>query len=200
MVWDKEDEKKYNKQYYQKYKDILLERMKKYYWEKREVCLEYKKRWYREHPEEIKERVKQWRKKCPEKINEINRRYRRNHPEEIKKQGRQYYQRNKEIIKEYRKNYLKTDEGKMSNQRTYFKRRAIMENSVNTLTSQEWLCILEEYNYRCAYCDVEFDCENLPEKDHIIPISKGGDNTKENIVPACRSCNAKKHNNILIKR
>ena len=37
----------------------------------------------------------------------------------------------------------------------------------------------------------------MPTKDHVIPISKGGHNTKENIVPACQSCNNKKYNKIL---
>ncbi|MCK4464389.1 MAG: HNH endonuclease [Bacteroidales bacterium] len=37
---------------------------------------------------------------------------------------------------------------------------------------------------------------NRETKDHVIPISKGGDNTKENIVPACQSCNSKKFNKI----
>lgn len=75
-----------------------------------------------------------------------------------------------------------------------------MENIINTLTSEEWLNILKKYNYKCAYCGTEFDENILPEKDHIIPISKGGNNTKENIVPACRSCNAKKGSKILLER
>ena len=111
---------------------------------------------------------------------------------------KQYYQDNKEkwAIRdpEYMKNYRKTENGKASKQRSKSRRRAIMKEIVNTLTSQEWLDLLEAHDYKCAYCGVEFDCENLPEKDHVIPISKGGDNIKENIVPACRNCNAKKRN------
>jgi len=116
---------------------------------------------------------------------------------------KQYYQDNKEkwAIRdpEYMKNYRKTENGKASKQRSKSKRRAIIKDIVNTLTSQEWLGILEAHNYRCAYCGVEFDCEDLPEKDHVIPISKGGDNTKENVVPSCRICNAKKYNRLSYK-
>ena len=39
----------------------------------------------------------------------------------------------------------------------------------------------------------------MPTRDHIIPISKGGNNVKENIVPAYRSCNSKKHNKLILE-
>ena len=58
-----------------------------------------------------------------------------------------------------------------------------------------------------AYETIELDNDKLqsdtvdnkiiPTKDHIIPRSKGGYNIKENIIPACRCCNAKKHNKTL---
>jgi 5-methylcytosine-specific restriction endonuclease McrA len=82
------------------------------------------------------------------------------------------------------------------------KRRKIINNffnelGINTLTNEEWLNILKEFKYKCAYCGIEFDENILPEKDHIIPRSKGGYNIKENIIPSCRYCNSKKHNKIL---
>jgi 5-methylcytosine-specific restriction endonuclease McrA len=54
----------------------------------------------------------------------------------------------------------------------------------------EWREILEYFDYRCAYClrdDVELTL------DHVIAISRGGGHTKENVVPACKSHNSKKH-------
>jgi len=32
------------------------------------------------------------------------------------------------------------------------------------------------------------------EKKKVIPFSKGGDDTLENIITACRRCNRRKHN------
>jgi 5-methylcytosine-specific restriction endonuclease McrA len=35
------------------------------------------------------------------------------------------------------------------------------------------------------------------EADHIVPISRGGLNHPQNLVPACRSCNASKGNRLV---
>ena len=39
----------------------------------------------------------------------------------------------------------------------------------------------------CAYC-----AEPATTVDHVIPLSRGGDNYEGNLVPACRSCNSSK--------
>jgi len=43
------------------------------------------------------------------------------------------------------------------------------------------------YGFYCAYCTV--DCSEKPTIDHIIPLCKGGGNTKDNMVIACYNCN-----------
>ena len=79
------------------------------------------------------------------------------------------------------------------------KRRARGKNIINTLTAEEWINILKEYKFRCAYCGKEFTLFDRETHDHVIPISKGGNNIRENIVPACKSCNSRKYNKILLK-
>ena len=46
--------------------------------------------------------------------------------------------------------------------------------------------------HRCQYCDAP--AENI---DHVIPRSKGGPHTWENVVAACRPCNARKMDHFL---
>jgi len=55
-------------------------------------------------------------------------------------------------------------------------------------TKQEWEEQKERYGYRCFYCGKKTRLT----KDHVIPISKGGNDKIENIVPACWPCNFKK--------
>lgn len=42
---------------------------------------------------------------------------------------------------------------------------------------------------RCAYCLQPTDA---PARDHIVPFSAGGNESYDNIVPACRPCNSRK--------
>lgn len=44
-------------------------------------------------------------------------------------------------------------------------------------------------DWKCQYCSSP--AENL---DHVVPRSKGGEHTWENVVAACRRCNSKKEN------
>jgi 5-methylcytosine-specific restriction endonuclease McrA len=49
---------------------------------------------------------------------------------------------------------------------------------------------------RCNYCDV-FLAERAGTLDHIVPKSRGGENTWENLTLACIDCNTKKANKLL---
>jgi 5-methylcytosine-specific restriction endonuclease McrA len=49
----------------------------------------------------------------------------------------------------------------------------------------------------CAYCSTELDYNLLskpsgPNIDHLIPVSRGGDDSLENLALACRNCNYRK--------
>ena len=75
--------------------------------------------------------------------------------------------------------------------RPYVKRmRAMQTTTKYRLTKDEWREILERYFYRCYYCfSYSKTCLTI---DHYIPVSKGGKHTKSNVVPACKTCNARK--------
>ena len=215
---NKEDKRTYDIEYRQKNREKIKERTKEYYKIHHQQRLEYKKQWleknpgynkkyYQKHKEKIlknaekykkenseyyKKYIKEWRKRNPEYGKAHHLANRERELEQVKKWG----EKNIGHRKEYKKEYLQT-EGKMTNQKSQYMRRAKMRKLINNLPVQEWLDILEKYNYVCAYCGIEFDCENLPTKDHIIPIDKGGHTVKENIVPACKSCNSKKNNKLI---
>jgi 5-methylcytosine-specific restriction endonuclease McrA len=182
---------------------------KEYRVKNREKLLNQSMEWNKNNPEKIKKSLKKWRDKNKERILKDNNKFRKEHPEyrsehykknkeKILKQNKKWREENPEHFKEIQKKWHKTEKGKAMIQRGNSKRQARIKKIINTLTSKEWLDILEKYNYRCFYCDAEFEIENMPTRDHIIPISKGGNNIKENVIPACKSCNSSKQDKDLI--
>jgi 5-methylcytosine-specific restriction endonuclease McrA len=60
--------------------------------------------------------------------------------------------------------------------------------SGSDLTPDQWHRILDAWA-RCAYCGAD---GVALQRDCVLPISRGGRYTIDNVVPACRSCNASK--------
>lgn len=58
------------------------------------------------------------------------------------------------------------------------------------LTDQQWVALQEAWR-GCAYCGAE---RRALQRDCVLPISRGGRYTLDNVVPACASCNSSKCN------
>src|SRR5688572_17741875 len=65
-----------------------------------------------------------------------------------------------------------------------------MARVVNDLTDEQWAAIQEAWG-GCAYCGSP---AGALQKDCVLPISRGGRYTLDNVVPACGACNASKCN------
>ena len=59
-----------------------------------------------------------------------------------------------------------------------------------THTPEQWLEILQRYDYRCVRCGCT--PEGRPCKDHITPIYQGGSDGVGNLQPLCSQCNTAK--------
>jgi 5-methylcytosine-specific restriction endonuclease McrA len=50
----------------------------------------------------------------------------------------------------------------------------------------------------CWYCGLQVGFKNLT-MDHVIPLSRGGRSTKDNLVPCCKECNTKKKSSLPVE-
>ena len=105
---------------------------------------------------------------------------------------KQYYKDHREERLEYAKKHARKKRRDANRARSWKKRHEALKLLPNTLTEEEWQELLAAADHRCVYCDRHEDEVGPMQKDHIIPVSRGGGTTKDNIQPACKHCNARK--------
>lgn len=73
------------------------------------------------------------------------------------------------------------------------RRRARILGVLSTLTTDEWEEVVKAYNFSCHLCGhkvvLELYSPDRLSLDHIVPMSRGGVNSQDNVAPAHRRCN-----------
>lgn len=116
------------------------------------------------------------------------RRWRLRHPEKHRFWGSTWAKNNRDkkraSYNRWRKNHLEQEQ---VNDCIRKHKRQVLK----TQSSADWVPILWKHS-KCYWCKRLF-CKTVRRTlDHIIPISKGGLGTQENLVIACSSCNSSK--------
>lgn len=152
------------------------------------------KKYREENPEKIKAQRKKYYQENPEKEKARNKKWRKENPEKARAKSKKYREENKEKVRAYKKKWKKEnpEKARASNRLKNSKRRAQKRNTQVEVITDE---LLKEYwnkkgidPQRCFYCE-DRPYEHL---EHCIPLSRGGTHTKDNLVPACASCNLSK--------
>ena len=167
----------------------MKEQRKNYYENNRyEVILKHRE--YRaKNSEKIQETRRIQYQENKEEIKEERRKYRQDYPERTREVARKSYYKNIERVRSWRR----SDAGIMANARSHHTRRVRLLKTPCTLTLLQWDKILNHQGNRCAICGKRFCKSRPPTKDHIIPLSKGGGLTFENVQALCHSCNSSKN-------
>jgi len=150
---------------------------------------ERKRQWYQTHKAQHRARQVARRAAHREEYLASMRAYNAAHREERRAYGKRSRETHREERRLYQRAYHKAHPEVVH--ASYQRRRAQQSQAgKNTLTSTQWRSIKEHYRYTCVYCGRRMKRLTM---DHILPLSKGGEHTFTNIVPACKACNRKKY-------
>mgnify|MGYP001583955538 CR=1 FL=1 len=152
------------------------------------------------HEDDRKIYLKLWRIKNQQKIKE----YRLLHNDQLVRNKKEYRMNNRGLTSTYKRRYKEQNKEKvLSYQRDYYsrnkdifridriRRKSNAKGLISAFLRVDWEFCKSFFGNSCAYCGEKVQ---LLTQDHVIPITKGGNYTKDNIFPACPNCNSKKHN------
>jgi len=145
---------------------------------------------YKENPEKFREQARARYYKNRDKANNASKKWRVNNPEKYRDSKRRHRINHQEKIQEYQRKWAKNNPEKI---REYtHRRRSRKRGAEGTHTAADIKEILRKQKYRCIYCKANL--RKGYHADHIMPLSKGGDNTKLNLQMLCPQCNNRKYN------
>jgi 5-methylcytosine-specific restriction endonuclease McrA len=174
-----DNSKEYSKKYYQANKKKMLKKMKNW----NLLYPDYQKEYQNKNREKNKEKVKLNREK-----------YYKKHKEKILRRTQTWRKKHKEELKikksEYKKNHVEATAYLTARDRI---RRLNVEGEHSL---DQYLKLKQSYHQICPACNKK-EPEIKLERDHIIPLSKGGTNYISNIQMLCKGCNSKKGTRII---
>jgi 5-methylcytosine-specific restriction endonuclease McrA len=171
-------------EYGQNNRDEIIARLRRYYQDTKEVAAVKNKQYREKNKEAIKAKKKAYYEANKYEINANKReRYKTDNSQSLKQN----------------KIYRQTEKGRSAKRAARHKRRAIKRGCISEDFTREEIFVRD--NYRCQLCGRKTrpDYKNsyhplYPNLDHIVPLSCGGGNTKENTQCLCHQCNMKKGN------
>lgn len=136
------------------------------------------KRWRDSHKEYNRARVRRWVS---------------SHREIMASHSRRWYRANRKLIREQQHRYY-------LNHSANFKARASVRDglkraaTVNLAKITQWMVTVKSLKtIRCYWCGRMVSTKRI-HFDHIIPLSKGGPHSVENLCASCSGCNLSKQN------
>jgi hypothetical protein len=178
------------KEYYLQHREKILEQVKEYNLENRDKRLEQQKAYHKQHYLDNKEKIDEYHRNLywanREKEAERKKKYREQNPEKVRERNKKYILENPEKFKQTQRNYVKNNPDK--NTIRSHRRRALQKGLRATLTVEQWGICKRYFENKCCYCGKEKKLE----REHLIPVTKNGDYSANNIVPSCGSCNRSK--------
>lgn len=127
-----------------------------------------------------------WREDNPEKYQVAWDRYAQS---EKRKNGKRAERKGRrEELNEYSREWSKNNPDKVK--KYQLNRSEKLKSLPNDFSKEDWQACLMFFDNSCAYCGSN---DKPLQHEHFVPVSKNGEYTPLNILPACKGCNASKH-------
>ena len=188
----KECDNNRSKKYRMEHREECIKYHRKYKKENKEYFAEYNKKYIEENREAILEKQKKYREENKDTIARKKKIYYEEHKEEIAKQMKKYREEHKEELAEYMKEYHNSPQGQVVRFNSHNKRRKRKEQQGNGITGDQWLEMMNFFDWKCAYSDKSISIKENRSIDHIVPLAKGGEHDIWNLVPMDRRLNSSK--------
>jgi len=216
-TWCKDCERAYNRAYVGEHKESVNKNRRRYdaipenrqrrqnldnqrYHANHDAIRARRKNAYGKNPEPIKASVRQYREQNPDKTKETSRKYWEKNRDQLKIKLRESYRkhhaaRRAKARDDYAKNPEKTKEHarqwRVSNpekRKIQTHRRRALRLAGGSYTVEQWTALCNWFGNICLACG----SPNSLTVDHVIPLTKHGRNTIDNLQPLCFSCNSSK--------
>jgi len=182
---------KYNKQFSDKNKAYYSKHNKEYRLKNRDALIAYSKKYYYDNFEKIAKKAKENYPNIKQERQSYFKEYYQKNKDYIIVKNKEWANNNKDKIKEYKKEWSKTEKGIICKKRSKANRRV---KEGKKISSQDTRDFLNNSDKKCYWCGSKININNSQSYhlDHYIPLAKGGENSINNIVLSCPTCNLSK--------
>lgn len=131
--------------------------------------------WNRQNRGRVRETMQTWRAGNHDRLSEYRRAYRAGHADQTKSAMQEWHARNPTKRREYEA-----------------RRRAIMRSAA--IGPADYSAVIERSGGVCGICSTPVGDWSAIHFDHIVPLSRGGAHSADNLQVAHAACNMRKHN------
>lgn len=161
------------------------------------TCLKAAKRiWQRAHPDKVRAYQKRWKTENADRIKKHNRDFYQNHIQEARHRRRAYTEEHAEEARERSRRWAKSHRA----QRIEYQRvRYARKKNAPRIERINRKIVYQRDKGICSLCQTKVIWEDAS-LDHIIPLSKGGSHTYDNIALTHLLCNIRKRDRAITQQ
>lgn len=144
-----------------------------------------------------------WRSTVSDEWREAKRAYNRDRARRLRESDPNWQARRRQTdLERYRRydqeRYARNREARVAVASHYarIRRARLAGRQIFRVTERDWQRMVRRYGNRCAYCG---NRSAKLEREHVIPVSRGGRHSIGNLVPACGPCNHSKAGRLIVE-